>query len=204
MEALMDLFLGPVAIWFGLPALVGTGFFLLRVLSMALGGFDAEAGADLGGDAGGGGGAGDGGGLDDVDASDQSFKVLSIQAIAGFLMGFGWGGLGALRGAGWPLVVSAPFAVACGLAMLWLLARLFKAVWGLQSSGTVALYHALGCEGSVYVGIPGDGKGEVRVIVGDRERYFAASSPDGELPRGARIRVTEVNEEDNTVTVVRA
>ena len=33
-------------------------------------------------------------------ASTYAFKVLSVQAIAAFLMGFGWGGLGAFRGGG--------------------------------------------------------------------------------------------------------
>jgi hypothetical protein len=108
---MQELILGPVAIWFGVPALVGTVFFSLRMALMLIGGADADAGfdvdvnfdvdVDFDVDVG------------DVDAisetggdpgdSTQAFKALSVQAIAAFVMGFGWAGLGALSGLGWGL-----------------------------------------------------------------------------------------------------
>ena len=44
---MQELILGPVAIWFGVPALVGTVFFSLRMALMLIGGADADAGFDL-------------------------------------------------------------------------------------------------------------------------------------------------------------
>ena len=42
---MQELFFGPVAIWFTVPAIVGTVFFSLRTLAMLVGG--AETGMDL-------------------------------------------------------------------------------------------------------------------------------------------------------------
>ena len=173
---MQELILGPVAIWFGVPALVGTAFFTLRMALTLVGGVDTDAGFDVDVD------------VDfdvdmDVDAvsetggdpgdSTQAFEVLSIQAIASFVMGFGWGGLGAFSGGGWPLSISIAFAILCGFGMVWLLGKLLRFVYGFQSSGTVAMYHALESEGTVYAQIPAgaSGVGRVRVVIGDRQRY---------------------------------
>lgn len=186
-----DLIFGPINIWFGVPALVGTAFFSLRMLMMLVGG-DADGGdievadADADGD------------------SSETFKVLSIQSIASFLMGFGWGGLGALRGAGWPPLLSVAFGVIAGLGMVWLLARLLRFVYGLQSSGTLPIFHALESEGTVYATVPGaeGGAGEVRLVIGDRERFYRATTDGLELTRGTPIRVVGVNEQQSSVKVV--
>ena len=212
---MQELILGPVAIWFGVPALVGTAFFTLRMGLMLVGGADTDAGFDVDvdvdfdvdvGDV-------DAGHVDavsdtggDPGDSTQAFQVLSVQAIASFVMGFGWGGLGALSGAGWPLSVSIAFAILCGGMMVWVLGRLLRFVYGLQSSGTVPMYQALESEGTVYAQIPAGaaGMGRVRVVIGDRERYYKAVTDGDALPRHAKIRVVEINDDDNSVKVVEA
>lgn len=190
---MQELLFGPVTVWFGVPAVVGTMFFTARLLMMLVGG-------DLDGDAGdvevGGGDTGDG-------DSTETFKVLSIQAIAAFLMGFGWGGLGALRGSGWPVPVAIVVGGVAGIGMMWFLARLLRAIYGLQSSGTLPLFHALESEGTVYAGIPagGEGAGEVRLVIGERERYYKATTDGAELERGRRVRVVAVDEDRSAVKV---
>ena len=211
---MQELILGPVAIWFGVPALVGTVFFSLRMALMLIGGADADAGfdvdvnfdvdVDFDVDVG------------DVDAisetggdpgdSTQAFKALSVQAIAAFVMGFGWAGLGALSGLGWGLYVSIAVAMLGGGGMVWFLGKLLRFVYGLQSSGTVAMYQALESEGTVYAQIPAAaaGVGRVRVVIGNRERYYKAITDGDALPRDAKIRVVDINDEDNSVKVVEA
>lgn len=202
---MMDLLFGPVAIWFGVPALVGTAFFALRTTLMLVGGaMDADAGgidADL--DAGGG---DSGGGAGDIDDSTAAFKVLSLQAISAFLMGFGWGGLGAYRGSGWSPTVAVIVGLVTGVGMMWLLGSMLRMLFRLQSSGNLPIYQALEAEGSVYAQIPaaGEGKGEVRVVIGDRERYYRAITAGSAIPTGAKVRVVSVNEDDNSVTVSEA
>ncbi len=195
----MDFLFGHGAAWFGIPAVVGTFFFLLRLALMLAGGdsdVDADVDVDVDVD------------IDaDVDAHDAidgagDFEVLSFQTIATFLMGFGWSGLGGLRGAGWSAGFSVLFGIAAGSGMVWLLAKLLKLVYGFQSSGTVSIRDSLGQEGQVYLQIPGqrEGRGQVRIVIGDRQRYFNAVTDDAGIATKSRIRVTAVND-DNTITV---
>ena len=202
-----ELFFGPIAIWFGIPAILGTTFFTLRMGLMLIGGdADADVGVDVEVDF-------DAGADVDVDTveageaadSTSAFKVLSVQAIAAFLGGFGWGGLGALQGAGWSPATSALVGLASGVAMMWVLGKLLMFIYGLQSSGNVPLYHALESEGSVYARIPaaGEGKGRVRVVIDDRARFYKAITEGEALPRDAKVRVVSIND-DNSVTVTEA
>jgi membrane protein implicated in regulation of membrane protease activity len=120
-------------------------------------------------------------------------------------MGFGWGGLGAYRGGGWPVATSVIFAAFCGVAMVWLLAKMLAGIYRLQSSGNVPMYHALEAEGTVYTAVPpvGSGLGRVRVIIDDREVYYRAVSEGEPIPRNERVRVVAIND-DNSITVTRA
>ena len=191
-----ELFSGNL-LFFSVPAVAGTIFFVIRLIMMfaGLGGhgdLDVDhGGLDAGADA-----------SADPHHSTELFKILSIQSIAAFMMGFGWGGVGGLKGAGWEFGTSLLSAVAGGVAMVWLLTWLLKLVHDLQSSGTVSIQSAMGAEGDVYVTVPqrGQGVGQVRVIVSDRQRIYNAVSETNPLPTNTRVRVTRINE-DNTLTV---
>src|SRR5262245_46747336 len=100
---MLDLFFSNHAAWFSIPALIGTAFFALRLLLMSVG-LHHDVGMDVG--------------HGDVHAGDvhhgdssEAFKVFSIQSIAAFAMGFGWGGLGAFRGQDWTFPVSTMFGL---------------------------------------------------------------------------------------------
>ena len=86
-------FEGPV-LWFSVPAALGTGLFLIRLVFMSLGGDHA---ADVGthGDV----IAGNDAMHMDGDSTSQ-LEFFSIQSFFAFLMGFGWGGLGAYKALG--------------------------------------------------------------------------------------------------------
>lgn len=180
------------AAWFSVPAIAGTAIFLLKVVFMLIGvdGIDADGADALD--------------LHDGDATD-SFKVLSIQSLAAFAMGFGWAGVAGLHGAGWSWPLSAAVGVGCGLLLMYVLALGLKGMHDLQSSGNVPLDMALGAQGRVYLTVPegGTARGQVRLVIGTKEKIVQAVSEDGTLPTGSAVRVTKVNQ-DNTVTVVRA
>ena len=199
----MDLLFGHGAAWFGVPAVLGTFFFLLRLGMMLIGGdsdmdtdIDADIDVDVDMDA-----DADFDAHDAVDSTD-AFQVLSFQTIATFLMGFGWAGLGGFRGAGLGVGRSVLFGIAAGSGMVWLLAKLLKLVYGFQSSGTVSIKDALGTEGHVYLQIPGQrqGRGQVRLVIGDRQRYFNAVTDEDAIDSKSQVKIIEVND-DNTVTV---
>jgi membrane protein implicated in regulation of membrane protease activity len=192
---------------FTIPALLGTLVFLLRLGLMAIGGFDHDmdvphdvdvptdihvdvsSEVDLGHDV-------------ETGHSTEAFKLLSIQSIAAFLMGFGWGGIGAIYGFDWPVPVALVVGAAFGLALVWLLGLLMKAMYDLQSSGTVRMADAVGGEGQVYANIPADGggRGQVRVVIDDRARIYNAVSSGDAIKTGALVRIVRVNQ-DRTLTV---
>lgn len=175
------------ALWFTVPALVGTGVFLLRVLFMMIGigdGHDA--------------GAGD---LHHADGSHTG-AVFSIQSGFAFLMGFGWVGLIGLKTLHWGWGPSAGLGVAGGVAMVALLTLMMQALRRLTVSGNIPLSATLAATGEVTAGIPekGKGAGEVRLVVNDRHRTSAAVSDGPALPTRTRVKVIAANP-DNTVTV---
>jgi hypothetical protein len=188
---MQDLLFGDGAPLFAVPALIGSAFFVIRVVLLLVAGhgdLHADSGSDFD--------------LDHGDSGD-AFKVLSIQAVSAFLMGFGWAGLGAYRGWGLPSLLSLPVALAGGTAMMWLLARMFRFIMGMQVSGNVSTAWALEEEGTAYTRIPAgrSGKGQVRVVINERLRYLHAVTDGDAIETATRVRITEVNE-DNSVTVV--
>lgn len=180
--------------WFAVPAIAGTAVVLLKMVLMMIGGDGADgAGLDL--DIGG----------DGIGDSTDAFKALSVLSVSAFCMGFGWAGIAGLHGMGWSWMLSAAVGALCGLGMMYVVALSLKGMHDLQSSGNLTLETAMGKEGSVYLTVPeeGGGRGQVRVVVGDRGRILQAVSEGEAIPTGARVRVVRVNA-DNTVTVARA
>lgn len=197
-----DLFFSDYALFFTVPAVLGTLLFLLRIGMMSAGLDDSDGGADVGGlDAG-----MDGGGLDGIESgdatSDFAFEFISLQAIAAFCMGAGWGGLGAYRGSGMHLAMSVVIGLLCGVGMVWLLYHLMKSVYGLRGSGNISIRDAVGRTAQVYVRIPeaGHGSGQIRIVIRDALRTMTAVSEGPEIPRMASVRVVRANS-DNTVVV---
>ena len=186
------------ALFFTIPAVLGTTVFLIRLGLMTIGGFadgvdgvdvDVDADVDLGADVEGG-------------DSTHAFELLSVQSIAAFLMGFGWGGVGGLVGFDWSFPMSMLTGVAFGAGLVWLLGLLMKAMYDLQSSGNVRIQDAVGAQGRVYTNVPakGDGRGQVRVVVNQRARIYNAVSDGDAIVTNSDVRIVRVNE-DHTLTV---
>ncbi|MBY0400174.1 NfeD family protein [Myxococcota bacterium] len=181
-------------------AVIGGATVAFRVLLMLFGiGDDHSFGGahDLGagsvGDAGG--HAGDAGAqtADSRSDTDAGTRLLSIQGVAAFLMMFGLVGLAMTREAGLAPPFAVSIALVAGLAAMWVLAKVFGAMMGLQSSGTLDLAHAIGQEGVVYLTIkPGSG-GQVQIsLQGRLGIYDAQTNQAGELATGRAIRVVAV------------
>lgn len=206
----MDRFFEPDALWFTVPAFLGTAVFALRLVLMLAAGvggdlhFDAVDAAHGGGlDALGHGHDGALGHHVDGDAG-AALKLLSFQSITAFLMGFGWAGLGALLGTGWEAPAAVVAGLVGGVAMMYLVAWLLRTAHRMEASGNVSIRSAQGAEGDIYVTVPagGKGRGQVRINLGQRQRYFDAVAEEGsaELRTGMRVRVLRVND-DRTLTV---
>lgn len=210
-----DLFSGSAGI-FGLPAVLGTGFFILRtVLSFAgAAGHDVDHHAD--------------GSLDvhpDAAHPDAAHpddhhdpaahplahsgllgiswaEAFSLQSISAFATGFGWAGLIALHVLKLPLILDLPIATASGLALAYAVIRIFRSLRRLESDGTIPKHSLIGLEGDVYIGIPerGKGSGQVRVVIGSVAKMIHAVSRDTPIPTGSRVLILD-QQPDNALLV---
>jgi membrane protein implicated in regulation of membrane protease activity len=185
-----DLLFTGQAAWFSIPALVGTGLFLLKLVLMLAGG-DHDGGLD-GHDAGHGG----------LDHGDADVQYLSVQGVLAFLMGFGWAGLLVLSSTSSQLIVALAAALVVGSLSMYGMARAMGAMMKLQASGNVEAKSAVGATGTVYVGIPGEnrGMGQVTVVIDQKQRTYNAVTAGGELPRDASVRVVGIQGQ-NTLMV---
>lgn len=172
--------LAGLEIFFLFCAAIGGIFVLLRLIMQFLG---VHADADPTADA-----------PVDVDVhhsdSDIGFKFLSLHGLTAFFMMFGLVGFALFRQSNMGHLISIVGALAAGFASVWVIGKLFALVGKLQSSGTIPLKNAIGCEGTVYLTIPAGGYGKVTITVNNRLREFDATSRDkAELKTGASIRV---------------
>ncbi len=184
MATLQELFFTGPAPWFTVPALVGTGGYLLRLFFD--GGGD-DGGAEIG---------------DGASIGDATATALSVQGLLAFLMGFGWGGLACLRALEWSGPASVGGGVGTGLVFIAMTVLVLRVARRLQSSGNISLGRLVGSEAEVYTAIPAAGKGlgRVRTVVDERERFVSATtSGEGIAPR-TRVTIEKVNG-DNSVTV---
>lgn len=193
---MLDMLMSGHAAWFGVPAVAGTLIFLLKLVLMFTGGdtLDLDTDVDTPPD-----------GVLDGHDSTGAFKALSLQSVAAFAMGFGWGGLAVYHGLDGGMLLSVLGAIGGGALMVWTLAMLLRGVLNLQSDGTANLRGAVGTEGDVYVTVPeaGAGRGQVRLVVSGRQWIVNAVSEGEPLPTSSRVRVVRVNG-DNSVAVERA
>lgn len=191
---MLDVFFKDDAIWFGVPALLGTALFVMKLVLLSMGadhGMESpDVPHDLGGDA--------------HSDSAGAFKVLSIQSIVAFVMGFGWGGLAALHFTEWGFAGVVLTALGGGLLMAWIMATIMRGLLELQSSGNISIGSAVGLQGTVYVGVPGEGRpgGQVQLVIDGRQIIYNAVSGAETLPKGTRVTVLAAND-DNTITVGR-
>jgi len=165
-------------------ACVGGLLFLIRLVMQFLGAdadmdadFDADfdVGADAGGD------------------SDSSFRAITYQGLVVFFMMFGLEGLCLHIAFEFSPAVSIAGAVGAGLVSVWIIERIMSSIAKLQSSGTLDMKNAVGQEGSVYLGIPPEGTGKVRVTFQNRLRVLDAISQDKEeIKTGQRVLVVDV------------
>lgn len=129
----------------------------------------------------------------DMSHTDVSFKMLSILGATAFLMMFGLAGramLATLPGQSLPAL---GVAVAAGVASMWMIAALFTWMMKLQSGGLDNPQKAVGREGSVYLNIPANDAGKVKITVNGRLNVLDARSEKGAaIATGTRVRVVRV------------
>lgn len=182
---MVDIFFGDGAVWFSAIAFAGTAIFVLRLLLMLVGVGDID-GADI----------------EAVADGDPSIGLLSLNGIAGILMGFGYGALISYRSLDFGFLPSIGVGVVAGLLLGWVIVMMFQSMKRLESSGTVDATASVGNTATVYTAIPDDPneRGRVRVVINGRMRFYPARSESGAFARGAQVRVSAMDA-DRTILV---
>ena len=166
----------------GIPA---TLVLIVQTILLFFGIGDGDDGIDLDGD-----------GIPDIETGDDGLSLFSIRGIVGMLCVAGWAGI-VFIDFGVSNILSIILALLCGVATLFGIAYLMKAVLKLQSNGTLELGAAVGKTGEVYIPIPpkGRGRGKINIVVQDRYvELDAVTNSDDTLKTGETVRVVSTDE----------
>ena len=141
------------------------------------------------------GGAADAGGTDiDGTSGHSGIGLLSFRNLVNFCLRFGWTAV-LLRGEISSSAVLFILATIVGVGLVAGVMLLFKWISGMQQSGNINVYQsAVGCEGKVYLTIPGEraGEGKVQITINNSVREYNALTDSDTLKTGTSIKVTEV------------
>ena len=136
----------------------------------------------------------------DLDTSDGSFdadpsmNLLTFRNLVNFCMGFGWTAVlmhEKIQSNALLIIVSVIVGILLVTVVMWI----FKWLSGMQQTGNIDVHKsAVGCEGKVYLTIPGERKGEgkVQITINNAVREYDAVIDGETIPTGKAIKVTEV------------
>lgn len=136
----------------------------------------------------------------DLDTSDGSFdadpsmNLLTFRNLVNFCMGFGWTAVlmhEKIQSNALLIIVSVIVGILLVTVVMWI----FKWLSGMQQTGNIDVHKsAVGCEGKVYLTIPGERKGEgkVQITIKNAVREYDAVTDGETIPTGKAIKVTEV------------
>jgi membrane protein implicated in regulation of membrane protease activity len=180
-------------------AVFGGGFFVLRTILMLTGIGDTDSDVDADAVDFDHGDFDHGDHVDDINHGDHGhgdsgLKLLTVQGLTAFIMMFGLTGFAISRGSVLGSIFTVAIGILVGVFAMWLVAKGFALMRSLQSSGNIQIYDAIGEEGSVYLTIPAEGIGKIRITISGRLKVMDAVSQDKvELKTGACVRVTEIS-----------
>lgn len=125
----------------------------------------------------------------DAGGTVAAFKLLSIRSIITFFTLFSWGCAMYLDN-GYPATQATAYSALWGLAGMISVAAVFYVMPKLTHTGTADLGSCVGTTGTVYLDIPEQGSGEVRVMVSGTLSHIKARTADGKaLKAGVEVRV---------------
>ena len=130
----------------------------------------------------------------DIDLGHGGMNLYTFRNLINFLLGFGWTAIllqPQMKSPALLVLVS----VVVGVVLVFLVMLLFKWLAGMQQSGNINIYQsAVGCQGKVYLTIPGEraGEGKVQITINNAVREYAALTDSDTLKTGTPIKVIEV------------
>lgn len=134
-----------------------------------------------------------------VDADHSAggdFRLFSLHGLTSFAFLFGLTGWLLLRDGTLGQGGATLAAVGVGAFAMVASAKIFQMTARLQSDGTVRMSDAVGCPGTVYLGIRPGGTGQVTVVARGQSKIFdaRAKDPGADLPTGTPVTVVEAGD----------
>lgn len=126
--------------------------------------------------------------------ADPSMNLLTFRNLVNFCLGFGWTAVlmhEKIQSNALLIIVSVIVGILLVTVVMWI----FKWLSGMQQTGNIDVHRsAVGCEGKVYLTIPGERKGEgkVQITINNAVREYDAVTDGETIPTGKAIKVTEV------------
>lgn len=166
-------------------ALVGTTFFVIRLVIALFFGGDGDIDGDIA----------------DVGHGDGAFNMFSILSILAFFMGAGWMGLTCRID--WDLnsMVSAAAATGFGFVLMMMASGLMALARRLNRTVGYDKATAIGHTANVYMSIPakGDGRGKIQVAVSGRMKVLDAVSAGPPIREFTSVTVVSVRDDGTFV-----
>ena len=134
------------------------------------------------------------GGSDGSFDADPSMNLLTFRNLVNFCLGFGWTSVllhDKITNNALLMFVAVLVGAALVTAVMWM----FKWLSTMQQSGNIDIHTAAaGCEGKVYLTIPGERKGEgkVQITINNAVREYDAVTDGDSIKTGTPIKVVEV------------
>lgn len=120
------------------------------------------------------------------------FKFLSVRSVIAFFTLFTWAGALYLQQKLKP-ALAMTFSLLWGLAAMLIVSGLFYMMRRLTHSGNMRMDSCVGTIGTVYLDIPANGEGEVRVLLSGVITLLKARSRDGlALKSGMSVRIVNL------------
>ena len=135
-------------------------------------------------------------GFDISDAGDGGLVLFSIRGIVAMFCVAGWAGV-VFVDLGLAPIPAVLLAILCGVAALFGIAYLMKAVLKLQSNGNIQIGGAVGKTGEGYIPIPAKGQGRGKINLTLQDRFIevdAITRAEEPLKTGETVRVVSTDE----------
>ena len=183
--------LQPLNRWFYVAAAVCSVFFLWQLVSAIVGLGGHEAGLDSSAEP-----NWEHQTPNDAVDSVSTFKLLSVRSIIAFFTLFSWGGALYLNQQV-PTGRAVIYALVWGVAAMGLVSLAFHLLRRMASTGDMQISTCVGKTGTVYLDIPANGDGEVRLLCSGIMTHFKARLTNGAVAKAGKtvriVRVTGAN-----------
>ncbi|OGV62818.1 MAG: hypothetical protein A2283_02620 [Lentisphaerae bacterium RIFOXYA12_FULL_48_11] len=131
--------------------------------------------------------------VDDATDSVAAFKLLSVRSIIAFFTLFTWAGA-LYMSKGVSVTPSMGYAVIWGLGAMFMVSLLVYGMRKMTETGNIDINKCIGNTGNVYLDIPANGNGEIRMLCSGIMTHLKARSNNGTaIKTGASVKVTKIS-----------